>query len=234
MSAPYVTPFADVTGFARGTPEAAAAAAAGLDALSAGGFMAPNYVYTSHGEQLVTNTLTSGPVLASCNVRPGPCADAVTRGLLSGLQPMLTGDESLFPADRMYYHAAAKRGPAHTSSMTLPKPAGLVDTSSTTVRPAGPMSTSSTTLPKPAGHLPTSSTTLPKPAGPMSTSSTTLPKPAGHLSTSSTTLPKPAGHLPTSSTTVRPAGPMSTSSTTVRPAGPMSTSSTTVRPAMRK
>ena len=220
MSAPYVTPFADVTGFARGTPEAAAAAAAGLDALSAGGFMAPNYVYTSHGEQLVTNTLTSGPVLASCNVRPGPCADAVTRGLLSGLQPMLTGDESLFPADRMYYHAAAKRGPAHTSSMTLPKPAGLVDTSSTTVRPAGPMSTSSTTLPKPAGHLPTSSTTLPKPAGPMSTSSTTLPK--------------PAGQLPTSSTTVRPAGPMSTSSTTVRPAGPMSTSSTTVRPAMRK
>jgi hypothetical protein len=154
MSAPYVTPFADVTGFARGTPEAAAAAAAGLDALSAGGFMAPNYVYTAHGEQLVTNTLTSGPVLASCNVRPGPCADAITRGLLSGLQPMLTGDESLFPADRVYYDAAAKPG--------------LMSTSSTTVRPAGPMSTSSTTLPKPAGPMSTSSTTV-RPAGPMST-----------------------------------------------------------------
>lgn len=111
MSAPYATPFADVTGFPRGSARAGQSTAASLDALSAGGFMAPNYVYESHGEQLVTNTLATAPVLASCNAHPSVCTDAVTRGLLSGLQPMLTGDESLFPQDRIYYHAASKQLP---------------------------------------------------------------------------------------------------------------------------
>lgn len=90
---PYVTPFADVVG----TPRAAAAS---LAALSPGGFMAPNYVYKSSNQFYVTNTLASAPVQASCSARPGVCADAITRGLLSGMQPMMGVNESVFPEDR--------------------------------------------------------------------------------------------------------------------------------------
>jgi hypothetical protein len=108
QSMPYATPFAEVSGFPQNSAEASRAAAASLAALSPAGFMAPNYVYNYRGQQYVTNVLTSAPVMASCDTRPTVCADAVTRGLLSGLQPLLTGSESLFPEDQIYYHAARR------------------------------------------------------------------------------------------------------------------------------
>jgi hypothetical protein len=107
-SLPYATPFADVNGFPQNSAAASRAAVAGLAALSPAGLMAPNYVYTYRGQEYVTNVLASAPVLASCDVRPTVCADAVTRGLLSGMQPMLTGTESLFPQDQAHYNAAKR------------------------------------------------------------------------------------------------------------------------------
>ena len=65
--------------------------------------MAPNWVFERRtGEQAFTETFTpTDPGLtASCQARPAQCTDTITRGLLSGMQPImasLSGMETVFP-----------------------------------------------------------------------------------------------------------------------------------------
>lgn len=67
-----------------------------------GAYMAPNFVYPCSGSLCFTERLDlSQPALArSCGNKTGACADAVTRGLLSQLTPILGAakTESVLPA----------------------------------------------------------------------------------------------------------------------------------------
>ena len=68
-----------------------------------GAYMAPNYLFPCMGGQCFTERLdVSQPALTrSCMKNPQACADAVTRGLLSPLTPMINGtSESVLPVDQ--------------------------------------------------------------------------------------------------------------------------------------
>lgn len=71
-------------------------------ALTPGAYMAPNWVFRCGANQsCVTNRYdTSNPAIdASCVAQSARCVDSVTRGLLSGLQPLLHPSETLFPEE---------------------------------------------------------------------------------------------------------------------------------------
>lgn len=77
--------------------------------LQSGAYMAPNWVYpcrdpvTNSPAECFTTTLhaKNGAIDASCAANSQHCADSITRGLLSGLQPLLNQVETLFPDERL-------------------------------------------------------------------------------------------------------------------------------------
>jgi len=74
--------------------------------LRSGAYMAPNWIYPCHqnsSSDCFTNVLdVKKPAIeASCFSKSQYCADAVTRGLLTGLQPLLNQSETLFPEERL-------------------------------------------------------------------------------------------------------------------------------------
>lgn len=63
--------------------------------------MAPNWVFPcgpTNQDQCFTETFVPSDtsMAVSCVFRSASCTDSVTRGLLSGLQPVMAPDESLF------------------------------------------------------------------------------------------------------------------------------------------
>ena len=64
--------------------------------------LAPNYVFNcAYGRQCEVDRLTPA-ALRSCSARPAICMDAVNRGLLSGLQPPIMGNETVFTEELNY------------------------------------------------------------------------------------------------------------------------------------
>ena len=64
--------------------------------------LAPNYVFNcAFGRQCEVDRLTPAALL-SCSARPAICMDAVNRGLLSGMQPPITADETVFTEELNY------------------------------------------------------------------------------------------------------------------------------------
>ena len=67
--------------------------------------LAPNYVFNcAYGTQCNVNWLTPA-ALRSCSARPATCLDSLNRGLLSGLQAPIRGDESVFDEELQFIKA---------------------------------------------------------------------------------------------------------------------------------
>jgi hypothetical protein len=77
-----------------------------------GAYLAPNWVYSCDPASqaspgylaplCVTQALSAQDSVAldaSCALRSDRCVDALTRGLLSGLQPLLSPQDTLFPEE---------------------------------------------------------------------------------------------------------------------------------------
>jgi len=64
--------------------------------------LAPNYVFNcAPGMQCDVDWLTPA-ALYSCAARPAICLDAVNRGLLSGMQAPIKGNESVFDEEMQF------------------------------------------------------------------------------------------------------------------------------------
>ena len=85
-------------------PTEASATLQGVDlaaGVQPGAYMAPNWVFPcgpTNQDQCLTEAFvpTDTSVAMSCVFRSAACVDSVTRGLLSGLQPIMAPDEPLF------------------------------------------------------------------------------------------------------------------------------------------
>ncbi len=77
--------------------------------LQSGAYMAPNWVYpcqnpidNTRGECFTTTLHAKNAAIdVSCAANSKHCADSITRGLLSGLQPLLSQTETLFPDETL-------------------------------------------------------------------------------------------------------------------------------------
>lgn len=82
-----------------------AAASGEVAGLSNNVYMAPNFVYPcgrAGFDQCWTNTFEyhNADMQMGCLTNSTVCVDSVTRGLLSGLQPLLSTTETLFPEEQ--------------------------------------------------------------------------------------------------------------------------------------
>lgn len=107
-ASPYVAVFPGAQGFPAASPSAANVVVAGLQS-ARGAALAPNYVWQSAPKKQDVSFEVENDILDSCRTRPVVCMDAATRGMLSGLQPVLMpSTETLFPEDATFFMRAAR------------------------------------------------------------------------------------------------------------------------------